>query len=121
MMNIIKVSSNRVNVEFSGKINRDQMKKVLDDMFAAIVDMEHGLLMYRIGELKMPPIGAIAVELKNLPEIFRLVQKIDRIAVVCNQGWIQTATKIEGKFIPGLEMKSFDLDKESAAIEWLEA
>ena len=121
MMNIIKVSSNRVNLEFSGKIDRDQMKKVLDDMFAAIVVMKHGLLMCRIGELEMPTIEAIVVELKNLPKIFRLVQKIDRIAVVCDQGWIQTATKIESKFIPGLAMKSFDLDKESAAIEWLEA
>ena len=94
---------------------------MLDNMFAEIMDMEHGLLMYRIGELEMPTMGAIAVELKSLPKIFRLVQKIDRIAVVCDQGWIQTATEIEGKLIPVLEMKSFDLDKESAAIEWLEA
>ena len=60
-------------------------------MFAEIVDMEHGLLMYRTGELEMSTMGAIAVELKNLPKIFRLVQKIDRIAVVCDQGWIQNS------------------------------
>ena len=61
------------------------------------------------------------MELKNLPKIFRLVQKFDRIAVVCDQGWIQTATEIKGKLIPRLGMKSFDLGKENAAIEWLEA
>ncbi len=121
MMNISKVISDRVEVEFSGKIDGEQMTKVIDDMFAAIADMENGLLMYHIGELEMPTVGAIAVELKNLPKIFRLAHKIDRIAVVCDQGWIQTATEIEGKIIPGLEMKSFDLDKENAAIEWLEA
>ena len=49
-MSIIKVSCNRVDVEFSSKIDRDQMKEVLDNMFAEIMDMEHGLLMYRIGE-----------------------------------------------------------------------
>jgi len=121
MMNLTKVSNNRVHVEFGGKIDRDQVTKVLDEMFAAIADRELGLLMYRIGKLEMPTLGAIAVELKNLPKIFRLVQKIDRIAVVCDQGWIKTSTEIEGKLIPGLEMKAFDLDKESAAIEWLEA
>ena len=68
MMNIIKVSSNRVDVDFSGKIERDQVKKVLDNMFAEIADMEHGLLMHRIGELEMLTMGAIAVELKNLPK-----------------------------------------------------
>ena len=120
-MNLTKVSNNRVHVEFGGKIDRDQVTKVLDEMFAAIADRELGLLMYRIGKLEMPTLGAIAVELKNLPKIFRLVQKIDRIAVVCDQGWIQTATEIEGKLIPGLKMKSFGLNKENAAIEWLEA
>ena len=121
MMNITKVSSNRVDVEFSGKIDSDQMTEVLNDIFSAIQDMEHGLLLYRIGELEMPTLGAIAVELKNLPKIFRMVRKIDRIAVVCDQGWIQTGAEIEGKLIPGVEMKSFDLDEEDKAIVWLEA
>ena len=99
MMNLTKVSNNRVHVEFGGKIDRDQVTKVLDEMFAAIADSELGLLMYRIGKLEMPTLGAIAVELKNLPKIFRLVHKIDRIAVVCDHGRIQTATEIEGKII----------------------
>lgn len=120
-MNITKVSSNRVDVEFSGRIDSDQMTKILDDIFSAIQEMEHGLLLYRVGELQMPTLGAIVVELKNLPKIFRMVQKIDRIAVVCDQTWIQTGAEIEGKLIPGLEMKSFDLDKENEAVEWLEA
>ncbi|PCI77604.1 MAG: hypothetical protein COB20_07780 [SAR86 cluster bacterium] len=61
------------------------------------------------------------MELKNLPKIFRMVRKIDRIAVVCAQDWIQTWAEIEGKLIPGLEMKSFNLNEESEAVEWLEA
>ena len=73
MMSLTKVSNNRVHVEFGGKIDRDQVTKVLDEMFAAIADRELGLLMYRIGKLEMPTLGAIAVELKNLPKIFRLV------------------------------------------------
>jgi hypothetical protein len=121
MMNITKVGSNRVDVEFSGKIHSDQMTKVLDDIFSAIQDMEHGLLLYRIGELQMPSLGAIAVELKNLPEIDRMIKKIDRIAVVCDQGWVQTGAQIEGNLIPGLEMKSFGLSEEDEAVEWLEA
>lgn len=121
MMNITKAGSNRVDVDFSGKIDSAQMTKVLDDIFTAIEDMEHGLLLYRIGKLEMPTLGAIAVELANLPKIFRMLRKIDRIAVVCDQDWIQTWTDIEGKLIPGVEMKSFDLDDEDEAVEWLTA
>ena len=121
MMNITKVSSNRVDLEFAGKLDSTQMTKILDELFSAIEDMEHGVLLYRIGELEIPTMGAIAVELKNLPKIFRLIKKIDRIAVVCDQDWIQTWAEIEGKLIPGLEIKSFDLDEEVAAAEWLSA
>lgn len=121
MMNITKVGSNRVDVEFSGKLDSLQMTKVLDDIFSAIEELEHGALLYRIGELEIPTMGAIAVELKNLPKIFRMIRKIDRIAVVCDQGWIQTWAEIEGKLIPGLEMKSFDLDNEIEAVAWLDA
>lgn len=121
MMNITKVGSNRVDVEFSGKLDSEQMTKVLDGIFTAIEDMEHGVLLYRIGKLEIPTMGAIAVELKNLPKIFRMIRKIDRIAVVCDQDWIQTWAEIEGKLIPGLEMKSFDLDDEIEAVAWLDA
>lgn len=40
MMNLTKVSNNRVHVEFGGKIDRDQVTKVLDEMFAAIADRQ---------------------------------------------------------------------------------
>ena len=90
------------------------------NLFAAIADMEHGLLMYRIGELEMLTIGAIVLELKNLPKIFRLVQKIDRIAVVFSR--LDTnGYRDRRQTHSRLGMKSFDLDRESAAIEWLEA
>jgi len=47
--------------------------------------MKYGLFLHRIGELEMPNMGVIAVELKNLPKIFRMVKKFDQIAVICDQ------------------------------------
>jgi SpoIIAA-like len=119
VLNISKINNNRIDVEIAGKIDSAQMTKVLDEMFSAIEGMEHGCLLYRVGELEMPTMGAIAVELKYVPKIFQLLRRINRIAVVCDQGWIQTWAEIEGKLIPGLEMKSFDLDDEDEAQEWL--
>ena len=34
-------------------------------------------------------------------------------------GWIKKAAEIEGALIPGLVIKSFDLDAEDAAEAWL--
>jgi len=121
VLNIEKIGDNRVDIEFAGKLDSAQMTKILDDLFAAIEDMEHGLMIYRIGELEMPTMGAIAVELANLPKIFGMIRNIDKIAVLCEQHWIQTWAEIEGKLIPGLEMKAFDLNEEEKAAVWLEA
>lgn len=119
MLKVSKISSNRVDVEFSGKLDSAQMTVMLEEMFSAIEDMEHGLLLYRIGKLEMPTLGAIGVEMANLPKIFKMMGKIDKIAVVCDQDWIQTWSEIEGKLLPGIEMKSFDLDDEDDALRWL--
>jgi len=119
VLNIKKISGNRVDVEFAGKLDSAQMTKILDDLFAAIEDMENAVMVYRIGELEMPTMGAIAVELANLPKIFGMIRNIDKIAVVCEQHWIQTWAEIEGKLIPGLEMKAFGLDEEEKAVVWL--
>ncbi|GJM13718.1 MAG: hypothetical protein DHS20C12_21210 [Pseudohongiella sp.] len=119
MLKVKKVSSNRVDLKISGKIDSDEMKAMLPELFSATKDMEHGLLMYRIEKLEMPALGAIGVELANLPDLFRLIHKIDKAAVVCDQEWIQTIAEIEGKLFPGLEIKAFDSDEEDEALEWL--
>jgi len=83
--------------------------------------MKYGLVLHRIGELEMPSMGVIAVELKNLPKIFRMVKKFDQIAVICDRAWIRKGAEVERKLIAGLEMKSSGLNQEDKAGKWLGA
>ncbi len=76
-------------------------------------------MLYRIDDFALPTLGAIGVEMSRLPELFELIGKFDRSAVLAEKKWIQSASELEGALIPGLTIKTFDLDEEAEA--WLES
>ncbi|MGB0865925.1 MAG: STAS/SEC14 domain-containing protein [Granulosicoccaceae bacterium] len=119
MLSIDLISPNRVDIALTGKIDSDAMKTALDELIHASQDIEDGRMLYRIGDFDFPTLGAIGVKMSQLPELFSLIRKYSRIAVVTDKRWLQKAGELEGKLIPGLDIKAFDADEEPAAEAWL--
>ena len=110
---------NRVDIEFSGKLDSDEMKAALDELAVKTEGVEHGRMIYRVGDFKLPTISAMVIEFSRLPSMFGLIRKFDRCAVLADQAWLKTISELEGALIPGLEIKGFALDEEAAAEAWL--
>lgn len=110
---------NRVDIQLSGKLDAEAMKVALDDLIGKTKDIEHGTMLYEIGDFDIPTLGAIGVELSRLPQLFGLIRRFDRAAVLADQAWIQTISEIEGALFPGLEIKAFDRDQRAEAEAWL--
>ena len=119
MFRITPNGPNRIDIEFSGKLDSDDMKIALDELVSSAKDIEHGRMLYRIRDFELPTLGAIGVELSRLPDLFRLIRNFDRAAVLADKKWIQTVGEIEGALIPGLKIKAFDPDEEALAEAWL--
>ena len=119
MFRVVPNGPNRIDIEFGGKLDSDEMKVALDELISKAKGIEHGLMLYRIEDFELPTLGAIGVELSRLPELFKLIGKFDRAAVLARKKWIQNASEIEGALIPGLKIKAFDLDEEAEAEAWL--
>jgi hypothetical protein len=119
MFRVTPNGPNRIDIEYSGKLDSDDMKGALDDLISLGKDIEHGRLLYRVGDFALPTLGAIRVELSRLPELFKLIRNFDRAAVLTDKKWVQTGSEIEGALIPGLQIKAFDLDEENEAEAWL--
>ncbi len=119
MFKVTKNGPNRVDIEFSGKLDSDDMKIALDELLEKTAGIEHGRMLYRVGDFKIPTLGAIGVEFSRLPKLFRLMHQFDRAAVLADQEWVQRISEIEGALIPGLTIKAFDLDEEAEAERWL--
>lgn len=119
MFQVDVTGPNRIDIALDGKLDSDGMRQALDELAVKSANIEHGRMLYRIGDFQMPTFAAIAVELSRLPQMFRMIHRFDRVAVLANQDWIKKMSEIEGMLIPGLDIKGFDFDQEAAAEAWL--
>ncbi|MGV8843529.1 MAG: STAS/SEC14 domain-containing protein [Pseudomonas sp.] len=121
MFHVTRNGDKRLNVEFSGTLDSDEMRVALDQLSKKSEGIEHGLMLYKIGDFALPSLGVIGVELSRIPQLFRLVRRFDRMAVVAGKEWVRKASEIEGVLIPGLQIKAFDLTQEAQAEAWLQS
>jgi hypothetical protein len=121
MFTVTPNGPNRVDIEFGGKLDSEAMKVALDDLTEKTKDIRNGRMLYRVNDFQLPTLGAIAVEFSRLPKLFGLIRKFDRAAVLADKNWVRKASEIEGALIPGLDIKSFNLDQEAEAEAWLQA
>ena len=119
MLEITKKDDNRVDIALGGQLDADGMAKGLDDLIAASEGVSNGRMLYRITNFAMPSMAALGVEMSRLPKLFGLIGKFDRCAVLTDAAWLRTAAEVEGALIPGLTIKSFELQEEDAAEAWL--
>lgn len=119
MFTVEQNGDNRLDLAFSGKLDNETMKAGLDDLLIKAEGLEHGVMLYRVGNFDLPTFGAIGVEFSRIPALFKLMLKFDKVAVVAGQHWLRVISQVEGALIPGLEVKAFELDKEADAEAWL--
>ena len=119
MFTVEQNGDNRLDLELSGKIDAEAMKLALAELTNKSQGMKNGTMLYRILDFDLPTLGAIGVELSSIPELFKMIGKFDKAAVLANQSWIRVASQIESALIPGLEIKAFELDQETEAEAWL--
>jgi hypothetical protein len=119
MLSIKKTGPDRIDIEFSGSLDADEMHAALDALISESADVTGGRMFYRIGAFEFPTLGALAVKFEYLPKLFALLGKYDRCAVVSDQAWIRTAADIEGALFPGIDIKGFEPAEEADAEAWL--
>lgn len=119
MFQIIETSSHRLDIAISGQIDADEMRASLTALFTASEGMKDAVMLYRISNFSLPTLGAIGVEMTQLPQLFGLIGKFRKCAVLSDATWLRHAAEIEGKLIPGLTIKSFALEDKAGAEAWL--
>ncbi|MEE4186786.1 MAG: STAS/SEC14 domain-containing protein [Gammaproteobacteria bacterium] len=71
MFTLRKTGPNRLDLEFSGKLDADGMRSALDELIAQSAGIDHGHMLYRIADFDLPSFGAFGVELARLPSAAR--------------------------------------------------
>lgn len=119
MFKVVANGENRLDIHWSGQIDSELMTKALDDLVEKAVPIEAGVMLYQIDEFNWPDWDAVFVKFNRLPQLFGLIGKFQRIAVVTDTQWLQKAAEVEGWLIPRLEIKAFDKAESAQAEAWL--
>ena len=120
MFHVSRIGDSRIDIDFSGKLDRSEMRFALDELLRKSEGIGHGRLLLRIGEFDLPTLGAMGVELSRIPQLFRFIRRFDYCAVVCGKDWVRRASEIEGALFPGLTIRAFDEPQSTEAHLWLE-
>ncbi len=121
MFKIQRISENQLDVEMSGKLDSAGMARVLDDLVAKSEGIENGKILCDVIDYQLPSLGAITLELSRLPELFDLIKRFRRIAVLSDKAWLKRIGELKGKLLPMLQIKAFDRNEREAALQWLES
>jgi len=121
MYKIVKISTDRLDIELAGSLDAESMGLLLDELIEKSDDISNGRMLYTISDFSMPGFGATAVELTRLPKLFGLLGKFTKCAVLSDTSWIRKVATLEGALFPGIEIKSFEMDERDKAETWLTA
>lgn len=59
MFEITRNGDNRLDMVFSGKLDKEGMRACLDQLFSQARGIEHGRMLIRVGDFQMPTAGAL--------------------------------------------------------------
>lgn len=119
MLTVTRISDKRLDLTIEGKIDRPQMAAGLTKLFALSEDFDNGVMLYTIRGFRWPAFDAIMGQALRVPQLFGLIPRFSRIALVAEKGWIRRMATVEGALIPGLTIKAFKTGEEDAAEAWL--
>jgi len=119
MFNVIKHSSNRMDIEISGKLDGDEISEGLDSLIAESISFRNGRMLYRITDFEFPAFTALALKFSRIPQLFKLISRFDKVAVVADKNWVRRISEIESVLIPGICIRAFDVDQHEQAAQWL--
>jgi hypothetical protein len=119
MFNLERKADNRLDIDIAGKIDRDEMNASLDEFVEQASGIEHGRMLYKLGDFQLPSAGAIGVELRRLPTLLKTIRRFDRIAVIADEKWVRKAGEFEGALLPGVEIRAFRPEEAAEAESWL--
>ena len=119
MHRINRLSPVRLDVDVQGRLDADAMTGLLDGLLGDSEGFEKGRMLLRVRDFELPSLGALGVDASRMPELFALIGRFDRIAVLVDETWLQRLSQLENALIPGLEVKAFPGSDAAEAEAWL--
>ncbi|WP_394730314.1 STAS/SEC14 domain-containing protein [Altererythrobacter sp. GH1-8] len=63
--------------------------------------------------------SAVAVELAHMPSLIKWVYGLDRIAIISDNAWVRTGSRLESALLPRVTYEVYDENEADAARAWI--
>jgi len=120
MFKVEALAPDLIQIEIGGKITSLEMSVGLDTLLPLTKNMNDGRMLAIYHDIEFPEAGAILEEMKRLPQLFGVIGKVKKVALVSNQKWIRDMAELEGKILPGTTIRSFEFNDRAKAEAYLD-
>ena len=115
MITIEQLSPKAHRISIMGAFHQDDAKQIV----AFAKEGGGGNVLFDLTSLADFSLAAVSEELVHLPALFEWVYSLGRIAVISDEGWLRTASRLESALLPGVEYQVYDDDETEAALAWI--
>ena len=105
----------------SGKITTGDIERAWASMDAALDEAESIGLYAEITDLGGFTLDALLKDIQMGLKQLGHLSRFQRVAVVTDTKWIRTLADVEDKLFPGIDLRTFALAEQDAAMAWLTA
>ena len=120
MFTVETLGPDLLQIEIGGKITAEEMSTGLDTLLPLTKEMSDGRMLAIYHDIEFPEAGAILEEMKRLPQLFGVIGKVKKVALVSNQKWIRDMAELEGKVLPGTTIRCFKFNDRAKAEAYLD-
>lgn len=105
-------------VKIDQTVNRRDLQQMTDRL-DTLFDRNESIALYLdVRGLERLSMAALLDDLSYSLRRFRDLQNIRRMALVSGAGWIQTIANWESRLLPGINLRVFDPNDRTAALDW---
>ena len=120
MFEIERRGEQRLDIVMEGRLDSEGMRKALDELVEKCAGISDGKMLFDVVDYQLPTMSAITIEFARLPKMLGLIRGFSKAAVLTDEAWLKAISELEGKLIPGLQIKAFERSQKAAAEQWLD-
>jgi hypothetical protein len=119
MLEFIEGRDDVLAVTVSGKLTGTDLSAVMDRL-------EHIMANHDTVHIFTETRTFTGIEVSELPSyfarafpLFGKLHRFGRVAVVADQAWVRTATRVESAVLPGITYRTFEPEQRDEALQWV--
>ncbi len=119
MINIEKVSPKAHRITLMAEFRQEDAQAIIDFAKERNSAGGGGNVLFDATSVAGFTFGAVSIELAHIPTLTKWIYGLDHIAIISDEAWIRTGSRLESALLPGLTYQVYDEDEAGAARAWI--